>query len=81
MDSARYIAYLLSEPGRVSCVRAGDILEVSHDEINRFLLTGDFTGKDLFDAVKGGVKLSAGVCGLDDTILDKFFPTWVFPSW
>jgi hypothetical protein len=73
MDSARYIAYLLSEPKRASCVRAGDILEVSHDEINRFLLSGDFTGKDLFNAVKDCLELVGGTCSLDDTVLDKFF--------
>ena len=51
MEAASYIAYLLSEPRKVSCVKASEVLEVSHDAINRFLLSSHFTGKDLFEAV------------------------------
>ncbi|GAA4435592.1 hypothetical protein GCM10023188_27650 [Pontibacter saemangeumensis] len=73
MESAQYIAYLLSEPRKVSCVKASEVLEVSHDEINRFLLSNDFTGKELFEAVKAGLRLEGGTSSADDSVLDKPF--------
>lgn len=44
MEATSCIAYLLSEPRKVSCVKASQVLEVSHDEMNRFLLSSHFTG-------------------------------------
>jgi hypothetical protein len=73
MELSSYIAYLLSEPGKISCVRASEILSVSHDEINRLLLSGQWGGKDLFDAVRGGLDLSGGILSVDDSVLDKPF--------
>ena len=73
MEAASYIAYLLSEPRKVSCVKASEVLEVSHDEINRFLLSSHFTGKDLFEAVKQGLRLAGGTLSVDDSVLDKPF--------
>ena len=73
MESAQYIAYLLSEPRKVSCMKASEVLEVSHDEINRFLLSSHFTGKDLFEAVRQGLELEGGVLSVDDSVLDKPF--------
>lgn len=73
MESAHYIAYLLSEPRKVSCVKASEVLAVSHDEINRFLLSRTFTGQDLFEAVKEGIALSGGVLSVDDSVIDKPF--------
>jgi hypothetical protein len=73
MESAQYIAYLLSEPRKVSCIKASEVLEVSHDEINRFLLSNNFTGKDLFEAVRQGLKWEGGVLSADDSVLDKPF--------
>nr|WP_162056527.1 transposase [Pontibacter pamirensis] len=73
MESAQYIAYLMSEPRKVSCVKASEVLEVSHDEINRFLLSSHFTGKDLFEAVRRGLCLKGGVLSADDSVLDKPF--------
>ncbi len=73
MESAQYIAYLLSEPRKVSCVKASEVLEVSHDEINRFLSGNSFTGKDLFEAVKQGLNLKGGVLSANDSVLDKPF--------
>lgn len=75
MESAQYIACLLSEPRKVSCVKASEVLEVSHDEVNRFLLSNNFTGKDLFEAVRQGLKLEGGVLSADDSVLDKPFTT------
>ncbi len=73
MESASYIAYLLSEPGQVSCVKASEVLELTHDEINRFLLSNAFSGKDLFAAVQSGIQCSGGVLSVDDSVLDKPF--------
>lgn len=73
MESAQYIAYLLSEPRKVSCVKASEVLELSHDEINRFLLSNNFTGQDLFEAVRQGLCLEGGVLSVDDSVLDKPF--------
>ncbi|RDV11974.1 hypothetical protein DXT99_22850 [Pontibacter diazotrophicus] len=63
MESAQYIAYLLSESRKVSCVKASKVLEMSHGEINRFLLSNSFTGKDLFKVVRQGLKLECTLSG------------------
>lgn len=73
MEPASYIAYLLSEPRKVSCVKASEVLAISHDAINRFLLSNHFSGKDLFEAVKQGIRLTGGVLSVDDSVLDKPF--------
>jgi hypothetical protein len=73
MEAATYIAYLLSEPDKGSCVKASAVLEVSPDEINRFLLSNAFTGKELFEAVKSGLCLQGGTISADDSVLDKPF--------
>jgi len=73
MEAATYTAYLLSEPRQVSCVRASAVLAVSHDAVNRFLLGNNFTGKDLFEAVKPGICLQGGTLTVDDSVLDKPF--------
>ena len=46
-------------------------MQVSHDEVNRFLANQDFTGKDLFDRVKEVIELQGGVLSIDDTVIDK----------
>ena len=67
-----YTLYLLSEPLHVSCLRLSQILaDLSHDSINRFLLRERYSPKDLFDEVKGSLKLSGGTLSGDDTVLDK----------
>lgn len=73
MEAASYIAYMLSEPRQVSCVRASAVLEVCHDEVNRFPLSNNFTGKALFEAVKPGLCLAGGTLWVDDSVLDKPF--------
>lgn len=37
MPIEQYIAYLMSEPGSSSCVKASEVLEISHDKVNRLL--------------------------------------------
>jgi DDE superfamily endonuclease len=67
-----YTLYLLAEPLQVSCVRLAQILmNLSHDSINRFLLRERYSPRDLFNEVKGTLKLSGGTLSGDDTVLDK----------
>lgn len=71
MEASEYIAYLLSEAGKSSCVRSGKVLQISHDEVNRFLVNSNFNGKALFDKAKDALQLSGGVLSIDDTVIDK----------
>ena len=73
MEAAEYIAYLMSEPEKSSCVRSGAVVEVSHDEVNRFLNNGNFSGKDLFDKIRPAIDVTGGVLSVDDTVIDKPF--------
>jgi len=52
-------------------VQAGDVLQVSHDKVNRFLLLGEYQGEDLFNAVASSIELTGGTLTVDDTVLDK----------
>jgi hypothetical protein len=72
MEASEYIAYLLSEAGKSSsCVRSGKVLQISHDEVNRFLVNSNFSGKDLFERIKAALSLWGGVLSVDDTVIDK----------
>lgn len=73
MEVSEYIAYLLSEPKGSSCVRGGKVLQISHDEVNRFLSGSDFTGKDLFDKAFPFIESQGGTLHIDDTVIDKPF--------
>ena len=65
------MSYLLSSPTGSSCVKASEVLEVSHDEVNRFLLQGNYTGKDLYQKAVGHLVAEGGTLSGDDTVLDK----------
>ena len=71
MSIEQYIAYLMSEPGSSSCVKASEVLEVSHDKVNRLLNQEHYTSYDLFQRVKDELVLSGGTLTVDDTVLDK----------
>lgn len=71
MEAEKYITYLLSEPKGSSCIKSGEVLEVTHDKINSFLLSGSFSGKDLFDKAKVHLNLFGGTLSVDDSVLDK----------
>ena len=71
MEASEYIAYLLSEAGKSSCVRSGRVLQISHDEVNRFLSDSDFDGHDLFERSKTALQLCGGVLSVDDTLIEK----------
>lgn len=71
MKAEKYITYLLSEAENSSCIKGGKVLTISHDKINRFLLSGNFTGKDLFDKSIVHLDLVGGTLSVDDSVLDK----------
>ena len=73
MEASEYIAYLLSESYKSSCVRSSQVLAISHDEVNRFLSNSDFSGKHLFDKVSEAIELQGGALSIDDVVIDKPF--------
>ena len=66
-----YMSYLLSSPTGSSCVQAGAVLQVSHDQVNRFLLQGQYSGKDLYEKAIVHLLATGGTLTIDDTVLDK----------
>ncbi|MBK8045340.1 MAG: hypothetical protein IPK21_23415 [Haliscomenobacter sp.] len=73
MEIELYIAQLLSTPSGNSCVRAGEVLKVSHDKVNRLLNEGAYTGKDLFDKAAPNLVLEGGQLSLVDSVADKLY--------
>lgn len=71
MRVEEYITYLLVEPNGSRCVKIGEVLDISHDEVNRFLLSGNFTGKDLYEKAVVHLNVNGGTLSIDDTVLDK----------
>lgn len=71
MTVEQYMSYLLSSPSGSSCVQAAEVLEVSHDEVNRFLLQGNYTGKDLYEKAIVHLVAEGGTLSGDDSVLDK----------
>lgn len=65
------MSYLLSSPTGSSCVQAAQVLEVSHDEVNRFLLQGNYSGKDLYEKAVVHLVSQGGTLSVDDSVLDK----------
>jgi hypothetical protein len=68
---AMYVSFLLSEPHLPTCGRLAEVMEISHDSVNRFLLREDYTPRDLFDEVCSGLNLKGGTVSVDDSVLDK----------
>ena len=66
-----YLGFLLSEPKYVSCRRLGEVMNISHDSVNRFLNRESYDGEDLFNEVKPLINLSGGTLSVDDSVLDK----------
>ena len=44
-----YIGFLISEPKFVSCQRVAEVLNISHDSVNRFLQRESYTPLDLYN--------------------------------
>ena len=71
MTLEQYMSYLLSSPTGSSCVQAAEVLEVSHDQVNRFLLQGNYTGKNLYEKAIVHLIAAGGTLTVDDSVLDK----------
>lgn len=68
---AMYAGFLLSEPKAASCSRLAEVMNISHDSVNRFLYRESYTGQDLFNEAKGLLDLKGGTLSVDDSVLDK----------
>jgi hypothetical protein len=68
-----YTLFLLSEPKHGGCSRLAEILGVSHDSVNRFLLRERYEAKDLFDIVREIINLEGGILSVDDTVIEKLY--------
>jgi len=71
MTIEEYMSYLLSSPRGSSCVQAGQVLEVSYDQVNRFLLQGNYDGSNLYEKAIVHLVASGGTLTLDDSVVDK----------
>lgn len=71
MTIETYMSYLLSSPIGSSCVVVAEVLEVSHDQVNRLLLAGAYDGKDLFEKAVVHLVLVGGTLTVGDSVLDK----------
>ena len=61
----------MSEPKSVSCTRLSEVLTISHDSVNRFLLREAYEPRDLFNESAKSLNLVGGTLSADDTVLDK----------
>jgi hypothetical protein len=68
---ATYVSFLLSEPHSPTCCRLAEVMEISHDSVNRFLLREDYTPQDLFNEVRSSLNLKGGTLSGDDSVIDK----------
>lgn len=66
-----YIGFLLSEPNVPRCCRLAEVMEISHDSVNRFLQREAYTPRDLFNESIRGLALKGGTVSVDDSVLDK----------
>ena len=66
-----YIGFLISEPKFVSCQRVSEVLNISHDSVNRFLQRESYTPLDLYNEVKQNIDPIGGTLSVDDSVLDK----------
>src|SRR5512143_422231 len=66
-----HIGFLLSEPNSPSCCRLAEVMDISHDSVNRFLQREAYTPLDLFNESKIGLELKGGTLSVDDSVLDK----------
>ena len=66
-----YVSFILSTPESPSCCGLGEVMNISHDSVNRFLLREDYTPYDLFNEIRADLNLKGGTVSVDDTVLDK----------
>jgi hypothetical protein len=61
----------LSTPHSPTCCSLGEVMNISHDSVNRFLLREDYTPHDLFNEARADLNLKGGTVSVDDSVLDK----------
>ncbi len=66
-----YMGFLMSEPNSANCSRLAEVMGISHDSVNRFLLREAYEPQDLFNEAKSLVNLVGGTLSVDDSVLDK----------
>jgi hypothetical protein len=72
-----YISFLLSEPNATSCLRLGNLLNISHDSVNRFLNRESYSPEDMFNEAKFTLNLVGGILSVDDSVLDKPYSNYI----
>lgn len=66
-----YMGFLMSEPKSTTCTRLSEVMTISHDSVNRFLLREAYEPRDLFSEAAKLLNLNGGTLSADDTVLDK----------
>ena len=64
-----YISYILIKPKYINCSRLGELMDISHDSVNRFLNRENLIPEDLFLEAKSQLNLEGGVLSVDDTVI------------
>ena len=66
-----YMGFLMSEPKSATCTRLAEVMGISHDSVNRFLLREAYEPKDLFQEAVKRLNPVGGTLNVDDSVLDK----------
>lgn len=66
-----YMGFLMSEPKSIRCTRLVEVIDFSHDSVNRFLLRENYQPQDRFNEAQTLLNLSGGTLSVDETVLDK----------
>ena len=66
-----YIGLVRSEPNAVNCSQLAEVMGLSHDSVNRFLLRERYAPQDLFNEAMKNLQKVGGTLSVDDTVLDK----------
>ncbi|MBK8452696.1 MAG: transposase [Thiofilum sp.] len=66
-----YMGFLMSEPTSSTCTRLSEVMGISHDSVNRFLLREAYEPRDLFNEASRLLNLVGGTLSVDDSTLDK----------
>ena len=64
---------MIAEPKYGGCNRLAEILNLSHDSVNRFLERERYEPKDLFEENKFYINLIGGTLSGDDTVIEKLY--------
>lgn len=68
---AMYVSFLLSTPHSPTCCGLEEVISISHDSVNRFLLREGYTPHDLFNKICSDPNLNGDSVSVDDSVLDK----------